>query len=1503
MSGTESARGSDGTLPANGGETPWAAQPEEVAPASFAQRRLWIQDRLADGAKGYNVALTLALSTCPDMTALSAALTFVVRRHAPLRTCLRERAGEPWQYVLPPTPVPVARDVVAWEALAGFVAEQRARPFDLSTGPLLRATLIEPPDHAPVLLLVIHHIAFDGWSVPVLLNELAAAYRHGGAARLPPLASSYASYARRQHDAAPDAADLAWWQAGLQGLEPLQLPYDRQPGRHAPSRAVSLPVRLTPTVCDRLEAVARAGNTTLFVVLLSAFQAYLHRLTGAARIGIGVPVAGRDEAALEALVGLFVNLLVIDTAFDQATSFTVLVERVRQTMLAAMEHRSVSFEQLVQLLPDARTTGRTPLFNVAFAVQLAPEAPDFGTGLQAGIPQIDAGVRFDLELYLWRGGGGMAGVLMADADCFTRPGLMAMRQGWLVCLSRLLAAPERPVQEHDLLTPDTRRRVLEAGCPVSVGLPVARIEALFAAQAARTPDAPAVIDQAGALSYAGLDRLAARMAGGLAARGVRPGCVVALLADRSHQAIAALLAILRCGATYLPLERQQPSGRLVAMLAEAAPVLLIADEAVAGLACVSCARLAAGDDPAPDWTLPADALAYITYTSGSTGRPKGIAIPHRAVVRLALHQAYLRLGPGRRVGHAASPAFDAVTFEIWSTLLAGAAVAVLPRATVLDPALLAAAIRANRIDTLFVTTALFNQLVDTAPDALAQLQTLLFGGEACDPERVRRALRNPPRRLLHVYGPTESTTFATWFEITAVAADATAVPIGRPLDNTTAHVLDPLGELVAPGSTGELHIGGEGLACGYVGNPAQTASRFIPDGITGRPGARLYRTGDRVRLADDGTICFLGRLDRQVKIRGFRIEPGEIEAALQRLAGVTGAAVMTDLDGEGRPVLRAYVAGPAQPAAAELREALRASLPEWMIPASITVLPRLPLTSNGKLDRDALAEPEAVALPAAADRGDDLLQAEISLLVAESLARRTVGAEDDIFGLGGHSLSMIRLAARLRERFRIELPLAPLFAAPTVAGITRAVRTALRGEELLPIEAVPNRRHAPLSFAQARLWFLHRMGLTGAAYHSPFSVQMRGPLNETALRRALNGLAERHATLRTLFEEHDGQPRQRILGAAEVPLRVVDMPGDVAGLIAEFSTTPFDLRVEVPLRALLLRLGPRHHVLTLVFHHIAFDGWSLPIVARDLSAWYGACVAGATPALPRLPVQYADYAAWQTEWLTGPRLQRLLEWWCGRLADIAELDLPTDFARPDVQRHDGGTCRIAWPGTLQAGLLDFAGTARATPYMVLLAAFIALLHRLTGQDCIVLGAPIANRNREELHELVGFFVNSLVLAADCSGDPDFHELVRRVRQTTLDAYAFHELPFERLVEALRPQREFSRHPLFQTVFVLQQSEALSPHFDLAGLQCEILPIAGDMPVRFDLELHLTLTPDGIAGYVFYDRALFEQASIERMLGQYRRLMTNLIATPEQPISTVPLDSADALQALEAWSHA
>nr|WP_243436612.1 non-ribosomal peptide synthase/polyketide synthase [Streptomyces sp. FH025] len=1468
----------------------------EPMPLSFAQRRLWFLQQFGAPSATYHMPLALRLSGDLDRAALSAAIADVVARHETLRTVFPHTAGIPFQRVLDSAEVAVPLTVrAAGEAeVPALLREAAVRGFDLTSEVPLRAELfaVGPDEH--VLLLVMHHIVGDGWSMGPLARDLATAYtarQGGGAPAWPPLPVTYGDYTLWQHEILGDEHDadsvfgrqVAYWTQALAGLpEQLQLPADRPRPATMSYGGDLLEVRIGAELHAALADLARRSGATLFMVLQAALAALYTRLGAGTDIAIGSPIAGRTDEALDELVGFFINTLVLRTDTSGDPSFAELLGRVRETALSAYAHQDVPFEHLVEALNPSRSLSHHPLYQTGLVVQNAPGGDFELPGLRvSGVSVLTGTARLDLTFGFAEEHGpdgapaGLSGAVEYSTDLFDRSTVEALVARWTRLLAAVAAAPDRPIGGIDLLSAEERRELLPAveGGAAGVSLPE-----LFAARVAVAPDAVALVGGGAELTYRELNARANRFAHALIAWGVGPEQVVAVALPRSVESVVAVLGVLKAGAAYLPVDPSYPRARITFMLDDARPSVVVDDPAT----------VSDGDWPDTDPVVALDIRhpAYVIYTSGSTGRPKGVVVSHSGVSGLVTAQVErLGVAAGSRVLQFASPSFDASFWDVCSALLSGAALVLAPADAPLE------ALTDHRLGVTHVTL---------PPSALAAVDsadvtatTLVVAGEACPPELVDRWA--PGRRMINAYGPTETTVCATMSD--PLSSGSGVPPIGRAVAGFRVYVLDERLRIVPPGVAGELYVAGPGLARGYLNRPDLTAGRFVACPF-GPAGSRMYRTGDLVRWTADGNLEYIGRADDQVKVRGFRIELGETEAALAGHPAVAQSAVLAQDDR-----LVGYVT--ARPDAtvrpAELAAYLRERLPDYLVPSAFVLLEALPLTPNGKLDRAALPAPESVTT--AAGRAPRTPQEQILCeLFAEVLGRPRVGVDDDFFDLGGHSLLATRLAARVRSVLGVELGLRALFQSPTVAGLAGSL--AETGSARPALTARERPEAVPLSFAQRRLWFLHRMDGAAATYHIPLALQLTGTLDRPALDEALADVVARHESLRTVFPEVGGVPCQRVLDPAEARprARLTEVSQtELHDRLAEFARRPFDLAAEPPLRAELFAVAPDEHVLLLVMHHIAGDGWSTGPLARDLAEAYAARSAGRTPSWSNLPVQYADYTLWQRDLLgdaTDPqsRFAEQLDYWKRQLSDLPELlRLPADRPRPAVAGWHGDHVGLELSPELHAALTELARNTGTSLFMVLQAALAALYTRLGAGTDIPIGSPIAGRTDEALDELVGFFVNTLVLRTDTSGDPSFAELLGRVRETALSAYAHQDVPFEHLVEVLNPSRSLSHHPLFQTVLAVQN--APMGRFSLPGLEVATYAVATGT-AKFDLGVSLVErfgpdgSPAGIVGAAEYATDLFDRSTVEALVRRWTLLLEAVTADPDRSIGRIDLLDGD-----------
>ncbi|MFF6967763.1 amino acid adenylation domain-containing protein [Streptomyces anthocyanicus] len=1523
-------------------------RPERI-PLSYAQQRLWFLHQLEGPTATYNIPTTLRLTGTLDTDALQSAFNDLLARHESLRTTYAEDDQGAQQIVLPVEAVatPFAVVDVAAEDVAERVAEAAAHAFDLGAEIPVRARLFRVSEREHVLLLLVHHIASDAWSRGPLAQDLTAAYTARCADEAPawqPLPVQYADYALWQQEILGDDTDpdtlagrqLAYWKQQLAGLpEQLDLPTDRP----RPATADHTGDRVTFTVPadlhTRLTELARETNTTAFMVIQAALAALLTRHGAGEDIPIGTPVAGRTDDATDHLVGFFVNTLVLRTDTSGNPTFRDLLTRVRDTDLTAYTHQDLPFERLVEALNPTRSLTHHPLFQTMLTLHNTQGTKtDRFAGLAAEVVASESvSARFDLSFALAEHFGadhscaGMSGGVTYSTALFDRATVRDLADRLVRLLAAAVAHPGRSVGQLEIMDAAERRLVLQEWNDTAAEPPAASVTGLFERQARRSPGATALEFGEVRLSYAELNARANRLARHLVARGAAPGRFVAVALPRSAELVVTLLAVLKSGAAYLPIDPHYPADRVEYMLADAGPALTVTEPvAEAGLSGYGDADLGADELRGP---VHGAHPAYTIYTSGSTGRPKGVVVPRGALDNfLADMGRRFTPGPGDRLLAVTTVGFDIAGLEIFLPLLHGAVLVLADEETARDPHALLHRVSASGITMVQATPSLWQGVAAVAGDELAGVRVLV-GGEAL-PSELARALTDRARSVTNLYGPTEATIWATAADV----AESGPV-IGRPLANTSAYVLDSALRPVPVGVPGELYLAGEQLAQGYHLRPALTSERFTADPY-GPAGTRMYRTGDLVCRRRDGALRYLSRVDQQVKLRGFRIELGEIEAELSRHPAVAESAVTVREDRPGDRRLVGYVvpkgpegpAGPTGPvpSARELRERLRGRLPEFMVPTAFVVLDALPLTPNRKLDRKALPAPEYDGEPVG--RGPrDPREEILCALFAEVLGVARIGIDDGFFDLGGHSLLATRLVSRIRTALGVELSVRQFFETPTIAGLSGALDRAAGARA--PLTARPRPERVPLSPAQQRLWFLHQFEGPSATYNMPTALRLSGPVDRAALERAIGDVLVRHESLRTVFAADDGGSWQVVLPAdrAAGRLDVVDVTaGEVAERVGEAARHAFDLTADIPFLARLFRVSDTEHVLLLLIHHIAGDGWSMAPLARDLTAAYAARCAGAAPDWEPLPVQYADYALWQREVLGDESdpdsvAARQLAYWKDALAGLPEqLELPTDRPRPATAGYTGDRIAFTVPTALHARLTELARSTHSSLFMVVQAAFATLLTRLGAGEDIPVGTAVAGRNDAATEDLVGFFVNTLVLRTDTGGNPTFRELLGRVRERDLAAYAHQDVPFERLVEALNPARSLAHHPLYQVMITFNNTAGAgdrtapaSPDTpDVSGQAGALLNAtrmtAGTGVAKFDLALTFgerhdpSGGPAGMRGSLEYRTELFDRETAESVISRLLGVLGSVTADPDRPIGGIGLlDPAERRQVLREWN--
>lgn len=1499
-------------------------------PLSGAQSGIWFAQQMDPDSPAYNTAECIEIHGSVDPDLFRAALRQAVGEAETLHLRFGEDREGPYQILAAGDDWPLhvldlsGREDPAAEADA-WMRGDLEQAVDLKTGPLFTEALFRLEESRYVWYQRIHHIAIDGFGFSLIVRRVAQIYTalaagqpfaEGALGPLLPVLEEDAAYSASDE---LESDRQFWLKRFADGPGAVSL------GDKAAltSRSFHRHSALLPRErMDAFDAAAGQINASWADYAIALTAVYVHRLTGAEDVILALPMMGRLGSVSLRVPAMVMNLMPLRLKVRPDMS---LAELVRQTVLEVREvkrrqrYRHQELRRELKLLGDNRR-----LFGPLVNVMPFEYALGFA-GFPTAARNLSAGPVDDLSIHLSNrtDGRGLTVDFDANPAVYSAAELKLHLERFLLLLE---AAGEegsgsRSVGGLELLLPEERRRVLADWNATGHPVPPISVKEMFEKQAARSPQAPAVLFEGAAIRYEELNRRINRLAHLLLSYGVGPESIVALALPRSAAMVVAMLAVHKMGAAYLPVDPEYPAERIAYMLEDAAPACIItAAELAPGLPARCSAprivldgpdtvcQLALQKDTNPDLGRQPSPLnpAFVIYTSGSTGKPKGVMVTFGNMVNfLFSHQDLFRLGEKDRLLAVTTISFDISVLEIFLPLTNGASVEIIGKETILDPEALAAKIRESGATVMQATPTLWQTLVMAKPGALGSLR-VISGGEAM-PANLKLALEELGCTVHNLYGPTETTIYST---AGVLERGETGKPsIGKPVWNTRIYVLDAGLVPVPPGVAGDLYIAGDGLARGYLGRPGLTAERFVADPY-GQPGSRMYRTGDLARWLPDGAVDYLGRADHQVKIRGFRIEPGEIEAVLVRHPQAAQAAVMIREDRPGEKRLAAYIvpAPGCSPDAAELRRYAAGVLPDYMVPAAFVMQKELPLTPNKKIDRKALPAPDHAAMQEG--RGPRTPQEEIlCALFAEILGFTRVSIDDDFFLLGGHSLLAGRVVVRIREALGVEMGIGSLFEAPTAAALAKRLD---QGQALRPaVRPAERSGEIPLSFAQQRLWFLYCLEGPGPAYNIPLTVRLSGELDREALEAALADAAERHETLRTIYPESLGSAQQLVLKPSQArPKLHVTAAGEqeLPELMASAVRYGFELAREPALRAELFVLGPREHVLLLLLHHIAGDGWSLTPLSRDIAAAYAARIRGEAPAWKPLPVQYADYALWQHRLLgedSGPDSlsARQLAYWSGALRELPEeLQLPTDRLRPAEASYLGGTVEFRIGPELHGRLSELAREGRASLFMVMHTALAALLTRLGAGVDIPVGSPVAGRIDDALDDLAGLFVNTLVLRADTSGNPGFRELLARIREVNLAAYEHQDLPFERLVEALNPVRSRSRHPLFQIMLVFQNAPAA--RMELPGLET-VLRLHPSGSSKFDLTLELTEErgsgglPAGMEGRLEFSADLFDRSTAEAIAGRYLRLLEAAAADPDRSIGRLDILSPEERALLTA----
>jgi amino acid adenylation domain-containing protein/non-ribosomal peptide synthase protein (TIGR01720 family) len=1457
-------------------------------PLSFSQEGLWFIDQL-EGSVHYHIPLVLRLKGKLNTEALQLALKDIVGRHEILRTVIGQKDGIGYQQIQSAA-YWKTEEINAHDDLKGAIAAFISRPFDLSADYMLRAAIIKAKKGEVILAITIHHIAADGWSTPIIISELSALYNHYAGlqqtflAELPLQYADYACWQRNYMTGRVLQAEQDYWKKQLSGIEPLNLVTDyTRPAVQSKSGAL-LEVEIEDVILQQLSHFNREHNVTLFMTLMSVCQALLYRYTNQEDICVGTPVAGRTQQEVEGMIGFFVNTLAIRSNVNGSLSFSGLLQMVKETLLEGYEHEDLPFDEVVKVAGEKWDISRSPVFQVMFVLQDAMDLSSIKLdGISATTEDIDHTIaKFDLSFIVTEREDGLKLSIEYCTDLFHQDTIERMTGHYKQILKAVITQPEHQLSSINFLTAGEEQKILQDFAVAPVNYPAAEemtLVSLFREQVLKNPDAVALVAEDKMLTYGELDQMSDQLAHYLSAQGIDAELLIPVCLDRGNELVISILGILKAGAAYVPVDANYPQERIAYMLSDCNSSLVVTSKKYAHLCAANPEiELIFIDEPetliaeltevAADADVLPGQLAYVIYTSGSTGRPKGVMVEHHSVVNLVKwHIGAYKVSAESRSTAMASIGFDAFGWEIWPYLCAGSTIFMLDDDTRLSPQEVAKRYVAAGITHSFIATGLVKDIISALSSAANSLQYLLTGGDRLPQVEVS----DLSYVLVNNYGPTENTVVTSSYPLSAAKND-TLPAIGRPVSNTRAYILDANFSPVPIGTAGELCVSGAQLARGYLNLPELTAEKFVAHPFI--PGERLYRTGDLARWLADGNIEYLGRTDEQVKIRGYRIELGEIATVIQQSSLVRESLVVAKVNGDGNKQLVGFIIPEANYEREQLVAYLKQALPEYMVPLLVE-LEAFPLTTSGKVDRRALPDPAGELLrkniyTAPINQTEQVLVT----IWEELLAVEKVGTSDDFFEMGGHSLLVIRLIAAIRKQLQAELAVKDVFIHRTITALSVYIQQNEHKILLPALTAQVRPERIPLSFSQERLWFIDRFeGSTH--YHISTLLTIKGTVNREALQYAFQTIVNRHEVLRTVIREEEGVAYQYILEADAWELTDIKTAEGVRILAGQ----PFNLAADYALRAGLLVVSEQEQLLLITLHHIAADGWSVAILAQELSVLYGAYLKNQAHQLLPLSIQYADYALWQKAYVTGDVLKQQKQYWVDKLSGLSPLNLPTDYPRPAVQRTNGALLTFALDSELTGQLNRLNQQQEVTLFMTLLTVFKILLYRYSGQTDICVGTPLAGRKQQEEEALIGFFVNTLAVRTDLSENPVFTNLLQQVKQTLLEGYDYQDMPFEKIVEAVTTNRDLSRHPLFQAMFVLQNTmEDISFELDDLALTTTDLE---ETTAKFDLVFTVVSKGEELFLGIEYCTDLFNAETIEKMAGNYGELLKSIVSTPEQ----------------------
>lgn len=1486
-------------------------KPENI-PLSFSQERLWFIDRL-EGSLQYHIPAVLKLKGCLNISALEFALKQIIRRHEVLRSVFIEKEGKIYQQVTELNKSYL--NIIDGTELKSNpqridekVNELVLKPFDLQHDTMLRADLISLTQDEHCLVVTIHHIASDGWSVPIIIEELVELYSSFTESRkenLPEITLQYSDYSIWQRNYLESELDtkIKYWKQKLDGALPLELPTDfTRPAIRKTSGNITA-VEIDKELSDKIIQLSADEGSTLYMTLLAAFNVLLFNYSKQNDISVGTSIANRPQLELEGLIGFFVNTLTLRSQVDPNEKFVDFLKQIKTTTIEAYEHQDVPFERVVEAVVRERDQSRSPLFQVMLVLLNTPESESSELKLkEVDIELQDFNLnisKFDLTFHVRETPLGLKVSAEYSTDLFKESTIQRMLFHFTRILDQITRSKDQKVGEIDLMDFTHRQKVLVNGRSEVTFDKDKSLVSLFEQHASITPNNVALFFGEKSMTYQELNEQSNRVAHFLQSKGVGSQSPVLLYMERGIQTFIGMMGILKSGAAYVPIDMDIPMSRIEYIIRDTGAKYLLSDNSSAQkiqlnqIAVINIATELAADLPTNNISItPIDSndLAYIIYTSGSTGAPKGVMIEHGNLLDYVYGlDKRLEINLCKSYALVSSIATDLGNTVIFSSLVFGGTLHVFSKESISNAEYLQNYFIQNAIDCLKIVPSHWQALSEQNP--LLPNKLLIFGGESLSGETIRKIRETQTRcRVINHYGPTETTIGKLLFEADLKENYSTTVPIGKPFGNTRVYVISSTQRLNPIGIPGELYIGGEGLARGYINQIELTQEKFIKNPIEDYP-SRIYATGDLVKYLEDGNIEYLGRVDDQVKIRGYRVEPLEIERITLQSELVNMASIAIITDSTGNKNLSAYVVPNQNYSREKLNNYLKQQLPDYMVPSQVIELEKFPMLPNGKIDKKSLPDPEKTTTSTYIAPQSEA-QKKMAEIWEDILEVEQVGIHDDFFALGGHSLLAIRLVSAIRKAFKIEMPIGDIFDYPTINLLLPKLQNQSATEVLPPIKTViPKPDKIPLSFSQERLWFVDQ--LEGSVqYHVPSVFKLIGNLNIKSIEYSLKGIINRHEVLRTIIREDGGRGYQIIKDANDWKIEIVSNDEIISDqnklneFILDLINSPFDLSSDYMLRSHLISLSPKEHILIVTLHHISSDRWSTSIMVKELIELYSAYSNKIQPDLKPLPLQYSDYAIWQRTNLNPSVLDKKLDYWKKKLSGMGHLQLPLDYPRTAVWSVKGAVIPFSINKGVSEGLVDMSQKNGTTLFMTLLSAFKVLLHRYSSQNDICVGTSIANRQYHEIENLIGFFVNTLALRTEVNGHSTFTELLQKVKTTTLEAYEHQDAPFEKVVDSLVTERDMSRNALFQILFVMHNTPEV-PKLNVSDL--ELIDITFPHEVsRFDFTIAFTETENGLQGTIQYCTDLFKEETMKRLIGHFQNILNSVVNDPTEKIGKLSM---------------